>query len=52
MDFLKNRLDQAAASARAGDSDQTRRILDHAVAEDPDAIRRIGEALKEQPDSR
>lgn len=44
-DFLKDRL-AAANNAAKGDAEECRRILDHAVAEDPDAIRRIGEDLR------
>lgn len=45
MDFLTNRINAAVAAADQGDGDECRRILDHAVAEDPDALRRLGEAV-------
>ena len=46
MDFLKDAIDRAVEAASRNDGDACQRILDHAVAEDPSAIARIGEALR------
>jgi hypothetical protein len=45
-DFLKGALGRAAEAASRGDGEGCRRILDHAVAEDPSAIGRIAEAVR------
>lgn len=45
MDFLQNRIRAAEAAGRNGDGDAVRRILDHAVAEDPTAIDRLKAAV-------
>lgn len=48
-DFLKSRIAAAADAAKNGDGDKCRRILDHAVAEDPGALGRIAAAVDSLP---
>lgn len=44
--FLREQIKQATAASAAGDGEAVRRHLEHAVAEDPDALRHIADDLR------
>ena len=47
--FLREQIAAAADASRRGDATEVRRQLDHAVAEDPQAIAAFREALTRRP---
>lgn len=49
MSFLQDRINEAQAAGDRGDARRCRRILEHAVAEDPTALERIKAAVDRLP---